>query len=441
MYYQDTISLVKVDQKLINDFIRKAQRRLLLAKPSLFMEEVEAIKAVLQRQTCNCQVFLEEGDHAVRLGFGNLEALKAFLTITDRIKLVMADSIRLSMVLVDDKALFFTPPALAWEEGISSDKLIHPNGVWLSGEWVDQIFAIYAENRKPDDVIRSLPHNVIPFPVGIMPQGNGPQNIEKVKKAIKDLEENNPVDPMRLRQIQFYRNHFKLVRIEIEGANLRTKSVSLRIFNKFFDGREERLKSSWQIFTPDEVKDFSSLTEIYNRLAKAKSDHNVISAGRFGNLIDLSKKEAFEAEIRKIESSIKGQAETSSDKEPCLKTKLHNALSNSKEELLEYLLIRFKSNERAVKKLYESEPLLKKIAANVANDSEKALAERLSAFIDEKLKFPSYETIVSSFNINLDYYDVSDELLNENEDFKAFLKKDDDLEKKLRSYEEGFLSD
>ncbi len=352
MHSQETISLVKVDQSLINNFIRKAQHRLLLAKPSLFMEEVEAIKAVLQQKTCTCQVFLEEGDHAVRLGFGKLEALKEFLDITDRIKLVIADSIRLSMVLVDDKALFFTPPALAWEEGISSDKLIHPNGVWLSGDWVDQIFAIYAENRRPD-VLRSLPNNVIPFPLCIMPSSDGQQSIEKVKEAIKNLEENNPVDPIKLRKIQFYRNHFKLVRIEVEGANLRTKSVSLRIFNKFLEGREERLKSSWQIFTPDEVKDFSSLTEIYDRIDMSKSEHNVISVGRFGNLINLSEKLAFEAKIRLIESSIKGQSESNSNEKSSLKTKLEKALHESKENLLKYLLIEFNSDKPAVKKLYQ----------------------------------------------------------------------------------------
>jgi len=437
---QETISLVKVDQNLIIDFIRSAEKRLLIAKPSLFPEEVAAIRAVLKKQNCNCQVFLEEGDNAVRLGFGKIEALKDFLSLTDRIKIVMADSIRLSLVLVDKKALFFTPPALAWEEGVSSDRLFHPNGVWLSGAWVDQIFSIYAENKKPDADLRSLPQNVIPFPLGILPSFTEAESIEKIEKTIRALEENKPVDPTRLRKIQFYRNHFKIVRIEVEGANLRNKSVSLRIFNKFFKEREERLKSSWQVFTPDEVKDFSSVTEIYDRIDKVKSEHQVIPIGRFGNLIDLSEKSNFEMKIRLIESSIKGQKESKSVEATSLQINLKEALKNSKENLLKYLLLQFNSDEEAVGKLYSSEPFLKKIAGN-SHSSEKALYERLEAFIDEKLKFPSYETIVSSLNINLDYYDVSDELINESEGFKAFLEKDDTLAKRIRSYEAGFLAD
>jgi hypothetical protein len=48
---------------------------------------------------------------------------------------------------------------------------------------------------------------------------------------------------------------------------------------------------------------------------------------------------------------------------------------------------------------------------------------------------------MEAVNIKLDYYDVSDELLNENKDFRGLLEKGANLPQELRSYDEGYFQE
>lgn len=47
---ESVLSFVRVDKKLIADFIEKAQNRILIAKPSYFKEETEVIKKVIKEK-------------------------------------------------------------------------------------------------------------------------------------------------------------------------------------------------------------------------------------------------------------------------------------------------------------------------------------------------------------------------------------------------------
>ena len=76
-------------------------------------------------------------------------------------------------------------------------------------------------------------------------------------------------------------------------------------------------------------------------------------------------------------------------------------------------------------------------------DQKKAVESILSELIEKKIRFPKAEDMVGSINIVTDYYDVSDELLHENSEFKSYLKqvsdaKGDFSEETIRKFSATF---
>jgi hypothetical protein len=67
----------------------------------------------------------------------------------------------------------------------------------------------------------------------------------------------------------------------------------------------------------------------------------------------------------------------------------------------------------------------------------------LDTFIWDKLRFPSVSDLIERMDVTLDYYDVSSELLYENEDFKNALQglresRDPEIDQKIREFSGAF---
>jgi hypothetical protein len=286
--------------------------------------------------------------------------------------------------------------------------------------------------------------NVVPFPTTkIANLKSETESFAKIEETIEILQKNKPVNPTQLRKTAMYRNLFKLLKIEVVGANVRTKSISLRPFNKFFKNRDERLKSSWQVFTPTEVKSLSALTEIYSRIEDMKEDFNIRQLGRFGNLMDLSKKDEFEKKIKFLIKEFKGVAETHIDKKPDLALKLEINLRNSRKALADYLFSLLINDESALFAFKQNNPEIFRslclLKPDLKNNLEEELKNGLEVYIETKLKFPNEKSILEAIDIKLDYYDISDELLNENPDFQNLL--DNRIpNQEFRKYTQGYTT-
>ncbi len=67
----------------------------------------------------------------------------------------------------------------------------------------------------------------------------------------------------------------------------------------------------------------------------------------------------------------------------------------------------------------------------------------LETFIWDKIRFPSVSDLIERMDVTLDYYDVSSELLYDNEDFKNALhalkeSKDPEIDQKIRAFSGAF---
>jgi hypothetical protein len=67
---------------------------------------------------------------------------------------------------------------------------------------------------------------------------------------------NNPaVDSARLRKVSFYRNNYKIVKMQVCGVRIKNNSINIKSFYTLVPNiTNERLKSSWSVFTSDDIK-------------------------------------------------------------------------------------------------------------------------------------------------------------------------------------------
>ncbi len=269
------IQFVKVTKSSLLDFIRKARTRVIIAKPGYSGEEVDVLKRLSESSAVKCTLYVDPSEEAVRWGFGEKDALTTINESIVSLHVQTANRIRLSVVIVDNSALIYVPVALSWEN--EPDEIIYPNGVLggadIAESFLRQIREPKAES-KPDD-------KVIPFPGCDIPTKTDQNIHEEIAETQKKLEKNPPVDPAKLRKVTIYRNVYKLVKIETRGTKVKNKSVSLRPIIMIFPDVSTRLKSSWKVFSKEDLSDLWQLQMFQNEIQKI-IDEFALDIKRFG---------------------------------------------------------------------------------------------------------------------------------------------------------------
>ena len=95
-------------------------------------------------------------------------------------------------------------------------------------------------------------------------------------------EQEKPIDPTSLKKFRFYKNNYKIVKINCVGTSISRKSISLERFNKFFGGKYERLRSSWNAISEKDATALTKLADPRKEIEVIRKRCGVIPAGRFG---------------------------------------------------------------------------------------------------------------------------------------------------------------
>ncbi len=401
----DSVNLVFVNSKSLKKFLMSAQKRIIFAKTSYFKEEIEVLTALVKSKNVSCELYFEADDKTVRYGFGDTDALKLIRASKELFAIKFVKNIRMAMLIVDDRTLSYTPTALSWEE--EPKETSFPNGIIFGSEMTEKI--LHQMQFKNDAGVISDISFMSPPRTHIFDQGT--ETDEKLDKTIENLEKNPAVDPASLRKITAYRNAFKIIRKEVRGVKIERKSVNLNPFKKYLSGTvgTERLKSSWTVITKDDVKNIDFFKEF-----EAKFDdlfgQLTIPAGRFGALIMTDKIRELESKINEYRDNFINSLENESNS-----SSLIGVLNKSRDELLDYLYSNVKNDENSINKIFEKNPPIKRRVFSGEIDKITALKEVISQIIEEEVKFPSVKTFINEFEVVIDYYDVSDELLKTDE--------------------------
>lgn len=442
----DKLSLVRVDKDSLINFIDQAQQKLIVIKPAYYSYEIKALLGAAKREV-ECKVFLESSDQSTRFGFGDTEALKLIFENSHIINTKAVDRIRMAVVVVDDETLLFSPDILFMEQENKQNDF--PNGVVCGVEITDSILK-EVEAIEIGSLAEVKGEKVVLFPGGrVSCKGNNDMRSE-IKESLDKLRVNPPVDPTKLRKVNFYRNNYKLVKLTVCGVKIKNKRLNLRQFIALLKNQDKRLLQSWRIFTPEDVKQLED-TVFFHEELKTIEEEYLSDAGRFGFIIkteDVSEfKKKLDAMKREYTEYLKGNKDKGKTKDKnrfvkrALKSDKDNRadinkiLANSKVKLITHLkdiATRDPEFDNCFRKL--NRHLDKRIIEGlpVAN----ARSQFIEEFIDNILKFPGKEEIVDHIDIKVDIYDASDELLYNNEDFKEILEGHHTLE--MRKYNLGY---
>ena len=158
-------------------------------------------------------MFVDSNENAVRFGFGDKEAVDLLLSHIEILNVQTVEHIRLSIVIVDDSVLIYTPVALSWEK--TPEKLNFPNG-FVGGEEV--VASILPQMNGETGQIVIDENSGIPFQICPVPQ-KGKEVIKKeLTEQAKKLEENPPVDPSTLRKTTFIEINIKYLECQSMGG-------------------------------------------------------------------------------------------------------------------------------------------------------------------------------------------------------------------------------
>jgi len=452
---------VKVNDDTLIEFLAKAKERIIIAKAGYKCCEVETLIELAAEGGVECKVYLDPGENSVRWGFGEAEALQELQKNCDLLNLQAADRIRMSIVIVDDSALIYTPVALSWET--EPKDLKFPNG-FIGGREVTE--ALLRQMDAPA-VKPAKPDNVIPFPGCCIPKKAPEETAKEISETLEKLKKNPPVDPAKLRQITVYRNNYKLLKCQIKGVKLKTKSISLRPFNRLVPDLDAHLKASWMAFTQRDLENIREISLFMGAIDAILLKHT-LNVGRFGYLIKTNYREAFEKAIGKEKEEFlyalklkpgekpktpetkyvsppesPRQMELAIGKEKDEKVGLATLIEKSKAALKDYMSKVIEGNPAVVDALLAKEKALLSMLKRGKIDLNEVLPGLLDTFIWDKIRFPSASDLIERMDVTLDYYDVSSELLYENDDFKNALQelkesKDPEIDQKIREFSGAF---
>lgn len=440
---------VKVTNEKVLEFIHQAKHRILFVKPAFYNWEIEAIiNASKEKNISLCEVYCEKGDEAIRFGFGDREALDLIVNNQGTITVQLVDSIRMSILIVDNNCLIFSPK-IAQLDNIEK-ATDFPNGFFGDKNVVEMIinkFPTYSlispqiDNSAIETI--SNPFNSVKKIVKLHQDGVS----NELKNAIEKLEKNPPVNSSNLRKVNIYRNNYKILKRQLFGIKVKNKKINLKPFYSLLSTNKERLLSSWNIFTNKDIQSFQDIA-FFEKELQAIDKELILDIGRFGLLIESSKKDDY---IKKVDimvqefiNFLKGDIkdETNRFKEYRKNNENKNAkslsevLDASRADLTEYLLTLAQAELSFEKIILREDRALKRELDKKIIDKEEMYQKFIDNFVDNRLKFPTKDELLEKIEIKNDFYDISDELLNNNKDFNYFIKKYD-LDN-LRKYNEGY---
>ena len=430
------IKFTQVTPDVLEQFLATANRRIVIAKAGYSVKEIEQLLKLVNPKKITCDLYMEEGENAVRYGYGGAEALLLLKNNLDIINVQSANQIRMSIVIVDDAVLAYAPVALAWEE--IPDKLEFPNGFFGGKSIADTLFKQIGGETIVLPLEKDWKFTISVPPIPLKKIDTIKAEIEKTSKG---LDENPAVDPATLRATTFYRNRFKLLKMTMHGANVKNKSINLRPFNAMFPDANSRLKASWSVLTS---KDAKKMLAIRNFLSTVEREVGKLTfnTGRHGKLIKRKDKHEIEGKIHNLVGELAENLDDekkSTEQLSIFKNEtgdLKTILEASKKSLSEYLYKLADEDEKCWDKLFAHErTLLRRMKAeNTDPAKKKAIEQAIETFIEDTLKFPSPKDIIKSIKVDFDYYDVSDELLAD-KDFMNLLEK---FDVEIREYSQGY---
>ena len=382
------------------DLVRSAQQAVCYAGPGIQLDLAQAMVEVAGRVGKEMlTVSLDFDDRVMRMGYGNVDAVK--LLLDAGIAVQSSPGLRTALVVVDNEGYIFTPTALYLEaeptDGAAS------NAVRMSGEQVSQALArlspaaktiAIAQAKTPEakQHIEALTVDVVSAPI----------TPEKLAEVTSSLETAPPVRFDLARQVRVFEPYLQYVELSLTGAAIQRHRMAIPEKIQNLGGSEElenRLRTTFELIEKGSKLSSKPLEDALNEIRKnftpslGKDHGRVVLKAAKPHLVD--RLTAFRLKLEAHQKAVEGE--------------LQKHLDTSREQIVAYYLQR----------VIEAKPDAVRGQSLNGEVSEAAAEGWLHGELDRV--FPSAESLIHEMKLEERYKDVTFETLNR-EDFLDSVK-------------------
>ena len=382
------------------DLVRSAQQAVCYAGPGIQLDLAQAMVEVAGRVGKEMlTVSLDFDDRVMRMGYGNVDAVK--LLLDAGIAVQSSPGLRTALVVVDNEGYIFTPTALYLEaeptDGAAS------NAVRMSGEQVSQALArlspaaktiAIAQAKTPEakQRIEALTVDVVSAPI----------TPEKLAEVTSSLETAPPVRFDLARQVRVFEPYLQYVELSLTGAAIQRHRMAIPEKIQNLGGSEElenRLRTTFELIEKGSKLSSKPLEDALNEIRKnftpslGKDHGRVVLKAAKPHLVD--RLTAFRLKLEAHHKAVEGE--------------LQKHLDTSREQIVAYYLPR----------VIEAKPDAVRGQSLNGEVSEMAAERWLTGQLDRV--FPSAESLIQEMKLEERYKDVTFETLNR-EDFLDSVK-------------------
>ena len=382
------------------DLVRSAQQAVCYAGPGIQLDLAQAMVEVAGRVGKEMlTVSLDFDDRVMRMGYGNVDAVK--LLLDAGIAVQSSPGLRTALVVVDNEGYIFTPTALYLEaeptDGAAS------NAVRMSGEQVSQALArlspaaktiAIAQAKTPEakQRIEALTVDVVSAPI----------TPEKLAEVTSSLETAPPVRFDLARQVRVFEPYLQYVELSLTGAAIQRHRMAIPEKIQNLGGSEElenRLRTTFELIEKGSKLSSKPLEDALNEIRKnftpslGKDHGRVVLKAVKPHLVD--RLTAFRLKLEAHQKAVEGE--------------LQKHLDTSREQIVAYYLPR----------VMEAKPDAVRGQSLNGEVSEMAAERWLTGQLDRV--FPSAESLIQEMKLEERYKDVTFETLNR-EDFLDSVK-------------------
>ena len=199
----------------------------------------------------------------------------------------------------------------------------------------------------------------------------------------------------------------------------------------------ENLKSSWRVFSPSDIKEVKDINDFKKKKDSLLREYTC-NAKRFGYFINIQLMQKLEDDINAakedlIENLKKQQSAEALQNSENRNSSLADLLIKSRDGLLGHL-VSVAEREHDIEGLFDMDRTLFRRYEKGEIEKEDALCQVLETIVDDVIHFPNVDEIINRINVQYDYYDISNELI-EDKEFTGLIK---EYELKVRDYKPGY---
>ncbi|XSG83891.1 MAG: hypothetical protein ACPW60_09120 [Methylohalobius sp. ZOD2] len=380
-----------LDSQRIADLIRSAERFVCYAGPGVQIAPAQAMAAVAGRLGVEMvTVALDFDERVMRMGFGDMEAVKALRSAGIAVR--DAPGLRTALVLVDDEGYLFTPTALYLEAEPEGQQAA--NAMRLSADQLREALArlspvakaiavAQAQSEQEREHIASLPVEV----------GTEPVTEEQFTRVDQSLKEAPPVQFDLARQVRVFNAYLQYVELKLTGAAIQRHRLAIPPNILKLGGSKDlegRLRTTFDLIEKGDKLSSKKLEDDLNEIRKNFTP----SLGKdHGRVVLKSAKPHLEKRLATFKANLETHQKNVADE-------LQNKLDESRKQIIDYYLQRVIDNP--------PDALLGQLL------HPKPTEEDAQLWLDAELDrvFPEAEALIQKMQLDVRYKDVTFETLN-----------------------------